>query len=96
MSIGIMLIFGPLLAIVDIARIIPFIGKYISNGVGGVVKFILGLIGAAIWIVMFAVIYILNNIYLLITGLLLILAVAGWLWHKRTTRPIVPPTTPTT
>jgi hypothetical protein len=91
-----MLIFGPLLAIVDIARIIPFIGKYISNGVGGVVKFILGLIGAAIWIVMFAVIYILNNIYLLITGLLLILAVAGWLWHKRTTRPIVPPTTPTT
>ncbi len=94
MSFGILLLFGPLLAVVDIARLIPVFGKYLSDGVSGVVKVLLGLIGAMIWSVMFIIIYTLNNIYLLIGLLILIIGAAGWLWQKRKTLPVTPPNSP--
>ena len=77
MVFGVILIFGPLMLLTNIFRVIPFVGKHVDEGIDGLLKFILGLVGFVLWLALWLVILTVKNILFIIVILLIVALIAG-------------------
>lgn len=71
--IGMVFIVGPLMMFTNVFKFIPVVGKHIDRGFDSVLKLIAALIGAAFWLVVFVIVLIIKNIWII----LIVLAVIG-------------------
>lgn len=73
MIFGVMMIFGPLTVFTNIFRFIPFLGKRLDKGIDSMINFIAAASGVVLWILVYGVILLLKNIWLI----LIVLGVIG-------------------
>lgn len=73
MTVGMILVFGPLTLFTNIFRVIPLVGKHIDNGFDGVLKFFAVLIGLLLWAGMYLVVLLIKNIL----AVIIVLAALG-------------------
>ena len=66
MVIGAVMVAGPLTLFTNVFRVIPILGKRVDNGIDSVITFVAALLGALLWVVVFAAVLILKNIWLLL------------------------------
>ncbi|MFH1426120.1 MAG: TMEM43 family protein [Candidatus Kerfeldbacteria bacterium] len=75
MVFGMILIVGPLMLFTNMFKFIPVVGKHIDRGFDGVLKFIASLVGIAMWIVVYSVVLLLKNIWIIFIVLVIIGAI---------------------
>ncbi|MDP3970886.1 MAG: TMEM43 family protein [bacterium] len=73
MVLGVVMIFGPLTIFTNVFRFIPWLGKRLDKGLDSMIQFIAALIGFVMWIILYAMVLVLKNIWLII----IVLAVLG-------------------
>lgn len=73
MVLGVVFIFGPLTLFTNVLKVIPGLGKHLDTGFDGVIKFVAALIGLVLWLVVWGVVLVVKNIWIVV----IILAVIG-------------------
>ncbi len=79
MIFGMLLIVGPLTYFTNIFRTIPILGKHVDQGFDGVIKSAAALIGLVLWLIIFGLVLLLKNIWIVIIVLAVIGAIALYL-----------------
>lgn len=99
MVFGAVLIVGPLTVFTNVFRFVPFVGKHVDKGVDAVISFFAALVGVAMWVVVYGLVLVLKNIWIIlivlgIIGIGIIMLVQRG--KKRTGDTNQPPATPPT
>ncbi len=72
MVIGMTMLAGPLTYFTNIFRVIPFLGSRVDRGFDAVIGFVAALLGVVMWFVLWIVVLLLKNIWLILGGLVII------------------------
>lgn len=99
MVFGAVLIVGPLTVFTNVFRFVPFVGKHVDKGVDAVISFFAALVGVAMWVVVYGLVLVLKNVWiiLIVLGVLgfgIIMLVQRGKHKQNTTDSNQPPTTP--
>lgn len=73
MVFGMVLMVGPLTLFTNIFRVIPFLGKRVDKGIDAVISFVAALIGFVLWLLVWGIVLVVKNIWII----LIILVVIG-------------------
>ncbi len=66
MVLGAVMIAGPLTVFTNVFRFIPFLGKRLDKGLDSMISFVAAFIGFLLWLVMYAAVLLLKNIWLVL------------------------------
>jgi len=81
MVLGVVLIFGPLTLFTNVLKVIPGLGKHLDKGFDGVIKFVAALIGLVLWLIVWSVVLIAKNIWVVII-VLAVIGIGVLMWIK--------------
>lgn len=98
MVVGVVMIFGPLTAFTNVFKMIPFLGKRLDKGFDAVITFVAAVIGFVLWLLLYAVVMVLKNIWIIII-VLGVIGIGVFILVKRgkkanSAAPQEPPATP--